>query len=75
MDQQISATVREVNDPPLLGAENDRIPRQESYIKDFRPLVLGTIDLQKGKSELVLRAPLINGKSALESNLVTLKKI
>ncbi len=42
MGSRLQAKVSEANDPPLRGAENDRVPRQgESYVKDFKPLRLG----------------------------------
>lgn len=63
--------ITEAHDPPTRGMENDRWPRIESYVKDFQPLALGTISLQKGKGELRLRALEIPGKEALDfSNLV-----
>ena len=41
---RLQAKVSEANDPPLRGAENDRVPRQgESYVKDFKPLRLGDL--------------------------------
>ena len=44
-------------DPPLRGRESDRLPRAgESYVKDFRPLSLGIVELPAGKGELSLRA-------------------
>ena len=45
-----SAKVAEAHDPPLTGAENDRVSRKgESYVKDFKPLQLGTLDLKPGQ--------------------------
>lgn len=47
-------------DPPLLDGE-DRVPRQESLMKEFRPLSLGTIRLEQGRGTLELRAKQIPG--------------
>jgi hypothetical protein len=70
---RIHATVSEANDPPLRGAENDRVPRQsESYVKDFKPLLLGTIELSKGRGLLTLRALSIPGKQVMEVRAVML---
>jgi hypothetical protein len=44
------------HDPPLKGMENDRVPRMESYVKQFIPLTLGNITLDKGRQPLVLKA-------------------
>jgi hypothetical protein len=52
-----SGTIAEAHDPPLRGEEQDRVPRRgESYIKDFRPLSLGVVELPAGKATLTLRA-------------------
>ena len=41
------ATVADAHDPPLLGAEHDRAPRRgESYVKDFKPLKMGVMELK-----------------------------
>jgi len=40
----------------LIGAEADRVPRNESYVKDFLPWSLGIIALGKSRGKLVLRA-------------------
>ena len=44
------------HDPPVIGARQDRTPRQESYVKDFKPLKLGQMTLAEGTGKLVLRA-------------------
>lgn len=52
-----SGMVSETFDPPLRGREQDRVPRgAESYVKDFRPLSLGVVDLPAGRGTLTLRA-------------------
>lgn len=72
-DRHARATVKEVNDPPLLGAEHDRVNRKgESYVKDFKPLALGTIELPAGRGELSLCAPAIPGPGAIEVRSVIL---
>jgi hypothetical protein len=68
-----SAKVTEAHDPPARGAERDRVSRGgESYVKDFKPLRLGAIDLPRGRGELALRAPDIPGKQAIEVRAVVL---
>jgi hypothetical protein len=74
---RLQGTVSEAHDPPLLGAENDRVPRQgESYVKDFKPLRLGVIDLKPGRGLLTLRALTVPGKQVMDvrSILLTLVK-
>jgi hypothetical protein len=52
-----SGSIAEAFDPPLRGREQDRVPRgAESYVKDFRPLSLGIVELPAGRGTLTLRA-------------------
>ncbi len=74
-----AATVRQTVgpawDPPELGAENDRVPRQESYVKQFKPLKLGEVELAAGPAILSLHCPDIPGKTALEFRLLQLERV
>jgi arylsulfatase A-like enzyme len=73
LGKRLEGKVTEANDPPLRGAENDRVPRQgESYVKDFKPLRLGTIELPKRRGLLTLRALSVAGKQVMEVRAVTL---
>lgn len=66
--------VAEPHDPPLRGAENDRVKREgESYVKDFRPLALGTVNLARGRAPLTLRAPVVPGAQVMDLRGVTLR--
>lgn len=66
-DRRVEATVNAAHDPPLLGAEHDRVPRKgESLVKDFRPMTLGVLDLPKGRDSLSLRALTVAGKQVME---------
>jgi arylsulfatase A-like enzyme len=73
--QALRGEIIEAWDPPEKGAEHDRVPRQESYVKDFRPLRLGTIELPSGRGTLRLHAPHIVGKTALEFRLLSLERV
>jgi arylsulfatase A-like enzyme len=73
---RVEITVSEPNDPPLLGAEHDRVPRQgESYVKDFQPLRLGVMDLKPGRGQLTLRALKVPGQQVMEVRMVLLTLI
>jgi arylsulfatase A-like enzyme len=64
---RIQGKVSEPHDPPLIGAEFDRVPRAgESYVKDFRPLRLGVFGLEKGRGELTLRAVDVTGRQVMD---------
>jgi hypothetical protein len=60
-------------DPPLY-ANQDTLPRPpaESKMKEFRPLKLGVMTLEKGQGPLTLRALEIPGKSVMDLRRVTL---
>ncbi len=72
----LEGKVTKANDPPLRGAENDRTPNRgsESYVKDFKPMTIGTVHLQKGQGELALRAKDIPGRQVMEVRLLFLNK-
>ncbi|MGB9624791.1 MAG: arylsulfatase [Phycisphaerae bacterium] len=72
---RIEARVLEAHDPPLIGAENDRVPRQgdgESYVKDFAPLRLGEMKLRAGRGSLTLRALKVPGSRVMDVRMVVL---
>jgi hypothetical protein len=60
-------------DPPIY-TNQDTLPRPhgESQMKEFRPLQLGTINLERGAGEITLRALEIPGKSVMDVRRVTL---
>ena len=68
-----TGTVAEAHDPPLRGKEHDRVPRAgESYVKDFRPLSLGVIELPAGAGTLTLRATTVAGAAIADVRTVEL---
>ncbi len=72
-ERLLSGKVTEPHDPPLRGKENDRVPRVgESYVKDFRPLKLGTIHMPAGTGTLKLRATAIPGSMVMDLRGLTL---
>ncbi|MFK7844856.1 MAG: arylsulfatase [Rhodothermales bacterium] len=74
-EHSVSGEITIANDPPLLGAENDRDPRQESYVKDFKPMKLGSIRLEKGQGPLTLKALDMPGSQVMEIRLMMLNRI
>jgi hypothetical protein len=73
--RSLTHTITEAHDPPLHGAAEDRVPRMESYVKDFKALSMGTLALPKGPGELTLRATKIPGKQAIDFRLLILKRL
>jgi len=70
---RVQGKVSEPHDPPLVGAEFDRVDRGgESYVKDFRPLTLGRFRLEKSRGELALRALNVPGKQVMDVRAIKL---
>jgi arylsulfatase A-like enzyme len=73
---RIEKKVTEAHDPPLYGMEHDRVPRKaESFMKDFTPMKLGTLDLTPMRGQLTLRAPRVAGKQVMEVRYVLLTRV
>ncbi len=66
----LTGRITRPHDPPLEGAEQDRVKRTESYVKDFRALKLGSIKLEAGRSMLTLRALEIPGSQVMDFRLL-----
>ena len=63
------------HDPPLTGMENDRFKRTESYVKDFKRMTLGEIQLEEGEGTLMLRAKRIPGDTVMDFRLLLLTRV
>lgn len=71
-NSKLTGKITEAHDPPIRGAENDRVKRPESYVKAWKPLKLGTIHLEPGRGPLVLRATSMPGDQVMEFRLLYL---
>ncbi len=74
-NSKIATKISEAHDPPLTGEENDRTPRMESYVKDFKPMKLGTMILKKGKGTLTLKALKVTGNEVADVRLLLFRRI
>ena len=72
---KISRTITREHDPPVVGAKEDRVVRAESYVKFFRPVELGVIELEAGGGELTLSMPEIPGEEGIEFRLLMFERI
>ena len=70
----LKTKITKPHNPPLIGMEYDRHKRIESYVKDFKPLEMGIIHLNKNKGRLILQATDIPGSEALDFRLLMLQK-
>ncbi|HET8549991.1 MAG TPA: arylsulfatase [Bryobacteraceae bacterium] len=74
MNNNVRKRITEAHDPPLVGAAEDRVPRGESYVKDFRPLRIGSLAMKKGRGKLSLRATEIPGKHVADVRRIALTR-
>jgi hypothetical protein len=74
-EASISNKITAANNVPLLGMENDKVERDESYVKDFKPFKLGKVLLKKGTGLLELSSKVLNAKDDLECNMITLRRV
>ncbi len=74
-NNRLSGRITEAHDPPETGMEHDRDPRIESYIKDFKPMTVGNIQLEKGSETLTLKATQIKGNAVMDFRLMLLKRL
>jgi len=74
-NSQVSKEITLTHNPPETGMEHDRVPRIESYVKDFKPISMGSIQLQKGQGQLLLKAEELKGEEAIDLRLLLFKRI
>lgn len=72
---KIAKKITQVNNPPLKGMENDRVPRKESYVKNFTPMDLGTMVLKKGNGTLTLKTLEVAGQEVGEVRLLVFRRV
>ena len=74
-DAVLSGGITQAVESELVGAEDDRSPRAESYTQNWEPMTLGTIKLEAGKSILQLKATEIPGDEVMDFRLLLLKRV
>jgi len=72
---RLTGSLTESHDPPLQGREHDRLPRSQSYVKDFKPMKLGTIKLAAGSGPLTLQASHVAGTNVMDFRLLLLTRL
>jgi len=73
-NSRLITKITKANDSKIKGMEYDRVPRIESYVKDFKPMTMGTIHLKKGKGLLTLKALDIPGSQVMDFRLLMLNR-
>ncbi len=74
-ESMLQAKILEAHDPPLRGMEEDLSPRMESYVKDWKVMDMGTMDLQKGEASMCLTALDMPGKSIIDFRLFLFERL
>lgn len=67
-----AATVKDAFDPPLYDKSKERVEKSHYFVKDFKPLSLGTLSLKKGRATLKLEATKITGTRAIDVQAIDL---
>jgi arylsulfatase A-like enzyme len=73
--QRMGVTIEVANDVPPMGMEHDRFPRAEGYVKDWRPMKLGVIQLRPGRAQLALQATKVPGKEVADMRLLMFRRV
>jgi hypothetical protein len=71
----LKSKITEAFDPPLRGMDEDLTPRGESYVKDWKEMDMGTIDLTKGTFNMSLTATEMPGKSVMDFRLFLFERL
>ena len=74
-ESKLQFRVVEAWDPPLRGMEEDLTPRIESYIKEWKRVEMGTIDLTAGAFEMSLSALEMPGNSVMDFRLFLFERL
>lgn len=72
---EVKTTIKEAHDPDFVAVEFDRSPRDESYEKDFKPLEMGVIELEKGRHLISIKAVEIIGEDFIDLRLLVLERL
>ena len=74
-ESQLQAKITEAHDPPLRGMDEDLSPRIESYVKDWKVVDIGNIDLHKGEASMSLKALAMPGSSIIDFRLFLFERL
>ncbi len=75
-DNSVKKVVADAHDPPAIGEADDRAPRgTESYVKSFRRLNIGKLQMSQTRGLLTLKSPALKGGEGIEVRSVTLEKV
>ena len=70
----VQAPVVQPFDPPLYDKSKERMPTSHYFVKDFKPLHLGVLQLNKGHGQLRLDSLDIKGKQVIDVHSLVLNR-
>ncbi len=71
----LQSKITEAFDPPLRGMDEDLTPRMESYVKDWKEMDMGTIELTEGTFNMTLTALEMPGNSVMDFRLFLFERL
>lgn len=71
----VAADVSAAFDPPLYDKPKERVPRSHYFVKDFRPLRLGTLTLEQGQTVLRLSADSMPGERVVDVHSIDVNRV
>ena len=74
-DSFAEARVEEAFDPPLYDKSKERVEQSHYFVKDFKPLHLGNLNLKQGRAMLRLTVPEMVGKEAIDVHSIELTRV
>ena len=76
-DERVCSTeaiVRDVFDPPLYDKSKERVENSHYFVKDFKPLSLGTLPLASGRGTLRLTTDRVVGDQVIDVHSIELTR-
>ncbi|WP_231742808.1 arylsulfatase [Stieleria varia] len=74
-ESTLDAEISEPNDAPLIGMKEDRLQRAEGYVRRWKPMTLGQIHLEPGRTTLALRATDVPGEQVADMRLLMFRRL
>ena len=74
-ESKAETTVSEAFDPPLWDKSKERVAESHYFVKDFKPLVVGVIELSEGRAPLTLSCPSLVGGHGIDVYSVVLDRL
>lgn len=74
-DARVESVILEPFDPPLYDKSKERVLGSHYFVKDFKPLRMGTVMLQKGGATLRLSAEDLRGGRAIDVHSIDVNRV